>query len=319
MRERHLRLDIFETREEVLRFAFYKGPQFLFIFTYISHLESYHRKGEKKGGESPQRWDRQRGVERGVNDGGAGKTLLVCGGFKEDIPTTAIQCHSEDEPYRSNHNASSRWKNKHQQSLVVTAMASHVATMVSCSGHWSITQELNVDAGRSSWRRQGLPNTTPVLTGWAESLLTRPLHQCRAGHVPNLHSAMWVPSRGRPLAGAWHQLCDQSYSALHFSIPGRQDKPELKGHKCGKTSSASIFTNEDAEICAHARNIITNLSSRGNVSPEEECLKNKLAGSEIAFRAKLSIGQPVHLLCSESCLLYRLPIDVCSGVGVVNL
>ena len=110
-------------------------------------------RGRKEGGVPSSGTGRGEG-ERGVNDGGVGKTLLVCGGFmgEEDIPTTAIQCHSEDEPHRSNHNASSRWKNKHQQSTVVTAMALHVATMVSCSGQWSITQDLNVDAGRCSWR-----------------------------------------------------------------------------------------------------------------------------------------------------------------------
>jgi hypothetical protein len=52
-RERHLRLDVFETRQEVLGFAFYKRPQFLFIFTYSGHVESYHRKGRRKEGGVP--------------------------------------------------------------------------------------------------------------------------------------------------------------------------------------------------------------------------------------------------------------------------
>ena len=44
-------------------------------------------------------------VERRANDGGVAKILLMCGGFmgEEGVPITVIQCHSQDEPHRSNH------------------------------------------------------------------------------------------------------------------------------------------------------------------------------------------------------------------------
>jgi len=44
--------------------------------------------------------------------------------------------------------------------------------------------------------------------------------------------------------------------------------------------------------------------------------EERIASSEIGLCAKLSIGQPVHLVCSESCLPYRLATDVCDGAGL---
>jgi hypothetical protein len=75
---------------------------------------------------------------------------------------------------------------------------------------------------------------------------------------------------------------------LYFIIPGRQDKLELKGGESGKTSSASIFADEDAEICAHARNITSQPEFTRQRLARGRMFEGRIASSEIAQHCRLA-------------------------------